>query len=245
VTPKHIRASARRNSARTRRSLEIALLAFALVLAGLVFVTEIHGGSEDPGASAGGSGTATNPPTDPATNPATDSGGATATPMAPATTTAMLRPPPGERLADPGFERGLGAWRALSGELLPDSFAHGGAVGAALTGPDGATVSSGPIGMVKVNENYVGTVWIRAERPGTEVELRLLERVNGRAFATDLVGDVAGPTWQQLEVIHTGHRKGAVLELQVAAPRLGGGALFIDDASLRAKGGSPMSGMSP
>jgi hypothetical protein len=231
VTPKHIRATARHGPKRSRRSIEIALLTFALVLAALVFVTEIHGTPDDTG---GGPGTA-----------ATDAGLATATPMAPATTTAAMRPPPGERLADPGFERGLGAWRALSGDLRPDTVAHGGQVGTILTGPDGATVSSGPITTVKVNENYVGTVWVRAEHPGTTVEVRVLERVNGRPFATDLIGDVVGPKWQQLEVIHTGHRKGASLELQVAALRLGGGALFIDDASLRVQGGSPVSGMSP
>lgn len=225
-------------SRRPRRSLEIAVVTFAIVLAGLVFVTEIRGAPDDPGASAGGPGTASNQPNTP--------GLVTATPMAPATTTAAMRPPPGERLADPGFERGLGAWHALSGELRPDGNAHSGVVGAILTGPDGATVSSGPVAMVKMGANYVGTVWVRAERPGTTVEVRVLERVNGRPYATDLIGDVAGTRWQQLEVIHTGHRKGAVLELQVAALHLAGGALYIDDASLRAKGGgSPMSGMSP
>ena len=74
--------------------------------------------------------------------------------------------------------------------------------------------------------------------------MRVLERVNGRPFATDVVGDIAGTGWKQMEVIHTGHRNGAVLEMQVAAVHLGG-ALIVDDAGLTAKGGSPMSGMSP
>ena len=235
VTPKHVRAPAHRRTARTRRSIELALLTFAVVLAVLVFVTEIRGAREDPGTSAdaGPASTATSP------------GQAVATPMAPATTTAAMRPPPGELLGDPGFEHGLGNWRAVAGELRPSAVAHGGVVGAVLTGGAGATLSSGPVGTVKAGATYVGTLWVRSERPGVNIEVRVLERVNGRPFATDLVGDMAGTGWQQLEVIHTGHRKGAVLEFQVAALRLGGGALFVDDASLRAGGASPMPGMSP
>ena len=135
-------------------------------------------------------------------------------------------------------------WRAVSGKLQPVAAAHTGGWGARLTGADGATITSGPITRVKADQNYYGTIWIRADQPGADIQVRVLERVNGRPFATDLVGDIAGTGWKQMEVIHTGHRNGAVLEMQVAAVHLRGG-LVVDDAGLVTKGGSPMSGMSP
>ena len=237
VTPKHIRAPAQRRSgrraARTRRSVEIALVTFAVVLAALVFMNEIRGTPDDTG-----------PTPDVPAGP-TGGGQVTATPMAPATTSALLRPPPGEHLPDPGFEHGLGAWRALAGELRPNPAAHSGDLGTLLTGADAAAMTSGPVAKAKPGDTYVATVWVRAERAGTDIEVRVVERVNGAAFATDVVGAVAGTDWKQIEVIHTGHRKGGVLELQVAAAHLGGGAIFVDDASLRSKGGAPMPGASP
>jgi hypothetical protein len=234
--PKHVRAPVQRRPGRYRLLLEFAVITFAVVLAVMVLVTEIDSASDDTGAALDGAATPT-VPTTAATAPTA--------PTAPMATTATMRSPPGERLRDPGFERGLGGWHALSGKLQSITVAHAGNWGAKLTGADGAAMTSGPIARVKAGENYHGTIWIRSDQPGAEIEIRVLERVNGRPFATDVIGDVLDTGWEQMEVIHTGHRNGAVLEMQIVAVRLGGGALFLDDAGMRAKRASPMSGMSP
>jgi hypothetical protein len=72
----------------------------------------------------------------------------------------------------------------------------------------------------KLGKSYAASVWVRADRPGTLVEVNLLEVVGGRRYATDTVGAVLeGGGWQRVEVAHLAHRPGATLAVEVVLPR--------------------------
>jgi hypothetical protein len=72
----------------------------------------------------------------------------------------------------------------------------------------------------KPGKTYAATVWVRASRPGTLVEVNLVEVVGGRRYATDTVGAVLeGGGWRRVEVVHLVHRPGASLAVEVVLPR--------------------------
>ena len=72
----------------------------------------------------------------------------------------------------------------------------------------------------KPGKTYAASVWVRANRPGTLVEVNLLEIVGGRRYATDTVGAVLeSGDWQRVEVTHQAHRPGATLAFEVVLPR--------------------------
>ena len=67
---------------------------------------------------------------------------------------------------------------------------------------------------------YTASIWVRADRPGTLVEVNLLEVVGGRRYATDTVGAVLESSdWQRVEVAHLAHRPGAPLAVEMVLPR--------------------------
>ena len=148
----------------------------------------------------------------------------------------------GGPLANPGFEAGLGGWRPLGDAGLER-------VGEAREGDWAAQMTRGSarwpglslagILEVKTLHVYHGTVWVRATRPGTTVQVNLFEVLGGRRFAVDTVGAVVGDDWQRLEVAHEGHKAGAMLAVEILAPDLAGGTqLLVDDLGIKGKPGT-------
>jgi len=92
------------------------------------------------------------------------------------------------------------------------------------------------VARLKADQTYEATAWVRASRPGVEVQVNLYELRGGRRFAVDTVGAVprAGE-WQRLDVSHDTHRPGATLAVEILAPSLTGGtSLLVDDLAVRA-----------
>jgi hypothetical protein len=148
----------------------------------------------------------------------------------------------GGPLADPGFEAGLEGWRALGGAAVDR-------VGEAREGDWAAQLTRGSArwpglsrtGILEVRTRHVyqGTVWVRATRPGTTVQLNLFEVLGGRRFAVDTVGAVVGDGWRRLEVAHEGHKAGAMLAVEILAPDLAGETqLLVDDLGIKGKPGT-------
>lgn len=162
----------------------------------------------------------------------------------PTTTTAGLAPPAGGGLlADPGFEAGLGRWRPLDGAgLRRTGSSRSGGWAAMLTAGRGAApgMAVPSVTHCRVGATYAGELWVRGSRPGMPVEVRLLELVDGARYASDTVGVVLADThWRRIEVVHTAHRTGARLSVEVVAPRLpGSGRLLIDDVRIHQGGGT-------
>jgi hypothetical protein len=155
----------------------------------------------------------------------------------------------GGPLANPGFEAGLEGWRSLGGAGLER-------VGGAREGDWAAQMTRGSarrpglsladILKVKTLHVYHGTVWVRATRPDTTVQVNLFEVLGGRRFAVDTVGAVVGERWQRLEVAHEGHKAGAMLAVEILAPDLAGGAqLLVDDLAIKGKPGTSISSPHP
>ena len=66
---------------------------------------------------------------------------------------------------------------------------------------------------------YAADVWVRASRPGTLVQVTLLEVAGGRRLAADTVGAALQQgQWQRVEVAHDAHRAGAALAVEVVLP---------------------------
>jgi len=96
----------------------------------------------------------------------------------------------------------------------------------------------------KPGKTYAASVWVRANRPGTLVEVNLLEIVGGRRYATDTVGAVLeSGDWQRVEVTHQAHRPGASLTVDVVLP--GGSpraSVLVDELEVTIHKASFMSG---
>jgi hypothetical protein len=96
------------------------------------------------------------------------------------------------------------------------------------------------VASLKANKRYEASVWVRATRPGVEVQVNLFELRRGKRFAVDTVGAVASAgEWQRLDVSHDTHRPGATLALELLAPTLARGTgLLVDDLAVRATSAS-------
>lgn len=125
-------------------------------------------------------------------------------------------------VADPGFEAGLAGWLAIGGARVERT-------GPALAGrwAGGFTAGGrGDQGMVLAGvarctpgRTYAADVWVRASRPGTLVQVTLLEVAGGRRLAADTVGAaLQRGQWQRVEVAHDAHRAGAALAVEVVLP---------------------------
>jgi hypothetical protein len=81
---------------------------------------------------------------------------------------------------------------------------------------------------------YAAAVWLRASRPGTLVQVTLLEVADGRRLAADTIGAVLQlGRWQRVEVTHQAHRPGATLAFEVVLPRGSPRAtVLVDDLEL-------------
>jgi hypothetical protein len=169
---------------------------------------------------------------------------AAATTPTPSSSRPDPEPDDGNLLADPGFETGLDGWRAVGGAGLER-------VGEGRGGDWGLRLTRGPgrqpgalradLASLKADRRYEASAWVRASRPGVEVQVNLFELRGGKRFAVDTVGAVApAGQWQRLDVSHDSHRPGAVLAVEILAPTLKRGtALLVDDLAVRASS-SPM-----
>jgi Carbohydrate binding domain len=172
----------------------------------------------------------------------------TTTRAAATTPTPASRPAPapddGNLLTDAGFEGGLAPWRPVAGsglERVGDGregswalrLTRGQSRRPGVVHPAVATLSKG--------RRYDATAWVRASRPGVEVQVNLLELRGGKRFAVDTVGAVVtrAGEWQRLEVSHDAHRPGATLAVEILAPTLtGASSLLVDDLAIRATSSS-------
>jgi hypothetical protein len=122
-----------------------------------------------------------------------------------------------------GFEAGLAGWRPIgAARIQRDPGARRGRWAARFTGSGSADQGMAlPAALrCKLGKAYAASVWVRADRPGTLVEVNLLEVVGGKRYATDSIGAVLEPgDWQRVEVAHLAHRPGATLAVEVVLPR--------------------------
>jgi hypothetical protein len=175
-------------------------------------------------------------------------------PPAPTTTRAAAttpspsssRPAPGQNsnlLADPGFETGLDGWSAVNKAALEQ-------VEEGRSGDWGLRMTRGSsrwpgalhdeVASLKADKRYEASVWVKASKPGVEVQVNLFELRGGKRFAVDTVGAIVqAGEWQRLDVSHDTHRPGATLALELLAPNLASGTnLLVDDLAVRATSSS-------
>ena len=175
-------------------------------------------------------------------------------PPAPTTTRAAAtvpspasRPAPapddGNLLTDAGFEGGLAPWRAVGGSDL-QRVVDGRQGSWALRLTRGQSRRPGvvhpAVATLEKGKRYDATAWVRASRPGVEVQVNLLELRGGKRVAVDTVGAFTkAGEWQRLEVSHDAHRPGATLAVEILAPTLTGGtSLLVDDLAIHATSSS-------
>jgi hypothetical protein len=175
-------------------------------------------------------------------------------PPAPTTTRAAAttpspsssRPAPGENgnlLADPGFETGLDGWSAV-GKAGLEQVEEGRSGDWSLRMTRRSSRWPGAlhdeVASLKTDKRYEASVWVKASKPGIEVQVNLFELRGGRRFAVDTVGAIVqAGEWQRLDVSHDTHRAGATLALELLAPNLASGTnLLVDDLAVRATSSS-------
>jgi Carbohydrate binding domain len=177
-------------------------------------------------------------------------------PPAPTTTRAVVTTPSpattapapedGNLLTDAGFEAGLAGWDAV-GRAGLDRVEEGREGDWALRLTRGSSRQPGAVitgvTRLKADRRYEATAWVRASKPGVEVQVNLFELRGGRRYSVDTVGAVprAGE-WQRLDVSHDTHRSGTTLAVEILAPTLNSGTnLLVDDLAIRASSSMPMS----
>jgi hypothetical protein len=175
-------------------------------------------------------------------------------PPAPTTTRAAAttpspsssRPAPGQSgnlLADPGFETGLDGWSAV-GKAGLEQVEEGRSGDWSLRMTRGSSRWPGAlhteVASLKADKRYEASVWVKASKPGIEVQVNLFELRGGKRFAVDTVGAIVqAGEWQRLDVSHDTHRPGTTLALELLAPNLASGTnLLVDDLAVRATSSS-------
>ena len=142
---------------------------------------------------------------------------------APPSTAGSSGPPQAANLvADPGFEAGLAGWLAIGGarvERTGPALAGRWAGGFTASGRGDQGMALAEVARCTPGRTYAADVWIRASRPGTLVQVTLLEVAGGRRLAADTVGAALQQgQWQRVEVAHDAHRAGAALAVEVVLP---------------------------
>ena len=183
--------------AREHATAEWVLAAVAIVLTAAVVIGSMfqHPGPREPG---------------PAADP----------PAAAPTTASTVNP--ANLVPDPGFEAGLVGWLAIGGARVERSrpaLAGRWAGGFTATGRGDQGMALAQVGRCTPGRTYEAAVWIRGSRPGTVVQVTLLEVAGGRQLAADTIGAVLQQgEWQRVEVAHDAHRAGAALAVEVVLP---------------------------
>jgi hypothetical protein len=179
------------------------LAAVAIVLTLVILVGQMLGRPSPPGPEAAPPATA-----DEARPPGATRNGATARP---ATTT-----PPAAAAPSAG-------WLALGGARVEAAEPAGagrrpGRFTATGTGDQGIALA----GLLRCvpGRIYAATLLVRASRPGTLLQVTLLETAAGRRVASDTIGAVlADAGWRRVEIAHEAHRPGTALAVEVVLPR--------------------------
>jgi hypothetical protein len=170
---------------------------------------------------------------------------ASASTAAPPTATTAGQAKAGEEdelIANPGFEASAAGWRPMGSTVLERTpTAEQGAWSVKLFGGQRGTARAGiehgsvPVDRdAKVNQVFAAAAWVRG-RPGTNVQVNLVEYVDRQRYAIDSAGTILRDTgWRQIEVYHYLHRTGSRLAVEVVAPTLPGGAsLLVDGVELK------------
>jgi hypothetical protein len=142
-------------------------------------------------------------------------------PPAPRAGPAATRPPAttGQPAADPPSA----GWLALGGARVEGAEPAGpgrrpGRFTANGAGDQGIAMAG--LGRCVPGRVYAATLLVRASRPGTLLQVTLLEVAAGRRVASDTVGAVLGDAgWRRVEVAHEAHRPGTALAVEVVLPR--------------------------
>ena len=198
--PRHLAAVRRSGTdAREHQVAEWLLAAVAIALTMVVLIAQMVGRPDRPDTPA-----ATGPPVgaSPANGPpVTSPGGA------------------GQPAADPPSA----GWLALGGARVE------GAEPAGAGRRPGRFTASGPgdqgialpwLLRCVPGRMYAATLLVRASRPGTLLQVSLVEVAGGRRVAFDTIGAVLiDARWLRVEVAHEAHRPGTTLAVEVVLPR--------------------------
>jgi hypothetical protein len=179
------------------------LAAVAIVLTLVILVGQMLGRPSPPGPEAAPPATA-----DEARPPGATRNGATARP---ATTT-----PPAAAAPSAGW-LALGGARVEAAEPA-GAGRHPGRFTATGAGDQGIALA----GLLRCvpGRIYAATLLVRASRPGTLLQVTLLETAAGRRVASDTIGAVlADAGWRRVEIAHEAHRPGTALAVEVVLPR--------------------------
>jgi hypothetical protein len=221
---------------------EWTLAAVAIVLTAAVLIGQMLGGRglgpPEPGprdGPAAGGPRATRPP-------------AAAPTTAPGASSAATGPAAaGNLVPDPGFEAGMAGWLAIGGarvERTGPARAGRWAGGFTATGPGDQGMALAAVLQCTPGRTYAASLWIRASRPGTLVQVTLLEVAGGRRLAADSIGAVLEDQgWRRVEVSHDAHRRGAALAVEVVLPRGSPpAAVLVDDLVVLSEPGPMLPG---
>jgi hypothetical protein len=204
---------------------QFLLIAVTIVIGGLLAIAFTRHGDPVETETAAPPGVTGAPPGQPpptASTPAAKSASGEPTPSSPAADSPAVGG--GNLLRNPGFEDDLKGWRAIGGGSLElVSTAHDGRQAASLVAGSGNDpgVTARQVTRCEARRWYTATAWVRASRPGTTVELNLVEYVGGHRLSTDTAGHVLrGGDWQRIEVEHVSHVQGADLAIEIIADGL-------------------------
>jgi hypothetical protein len=192
--------------AREHVAAEWVLAAVAILLTAAVVVGSMfqRPGSREPGS----------PPAATPAPPQTAEGGGPPATGGPAN--------PANLVPDPGFEAGMAGWLAIGGarvERTGPALAGRWAGGFTASGRGDQGMALAQVSRCTPGKTYEAAVWIHGSRPGTVVQVTLLEVAGGRRLAADTVGAVLQQgEWQRVEVSHDAHRSGAALAVEVVLP---------------------------
>jgi hypothetical protein len=204
---------------------QFLLIAVTIVIGGLLAIAFTrHGDPVETEAPAppGVTGAPPGQPPPTAGTPAAKSASSEPTPSSPTADRSAVGG--GNLLRNPGFEEDLNGWRATGGGSLElVGTAHDGRRAASLVAGSGGDpgMTARQVTRCEAHRWYMATAWVRASRPGTTVELNLVEYIGRQRLSTDRAGHVLrGGDWQRIEVEHVSHVQGADLAVEIIADGL-------------------------
>jgi hypothetical protein len=197
--PRHLAAVRRSGTdAREHQVAEWLLAAVAIVLTMVVLVGQMIGRPDAPDRQSAPGPRASPPATGP---PVTSPGNA------------------GQPAADPPSA----GWLALGGARVegPEPAGAGRRPGRfTASGPGDQGIALPGLLRCVQGRIYAATLLVRASRPGTLLQVSLLEVAGGRRVAFDTIGAVLTDAgWRRVEVAHEAHLPGTALAVEVVLPR--------------------------
>ena len=191
-SPRHLAATSRsRAGAREHQVAELLLAGVAIVLTMVILIGQMVGRPDPPPSRAA----------PPSTGPPVTSPGA------------------GQPAANPPSA----GWLALGGARVEGAEPAGAGRRPGrftATGPGDQGIALPGLGRCVPGRTYAATLLVRASRPGTLLQVSLLEVAGGRRVAFDTIGAVLTDAgWRRVEVAHEAHRPGTALAVEVVLPR--------------------------